>query len=106
MGVDPREVRLQLSPDGRVRALCDVVCTDISELYVLGDELGKGRFSTVRAAESVGSGRRYALKVVENAALNDEEHLEALEQEVRILRMLEHPYIVKLKEVVMTTEQT
>ena len=41
----------------------------------------------------------YAIKVVENETLTDEENLEALETEIKILRQLSHPYIVQLKEV-------
>lgn len=105
-GVDPKEVKLLVGSERRIKALSDVMCANISELYKVGRELGFGRFSTVRAAESLGTGKRFALKVVENASLNDDENLEALEQEVKILRMLEHPYVVKLKEVVMTPERT
>ena len=106
MPVEPGEVQLMMGVQKRVRALSDVVCGDISELYKMGSELGFGRFSTVRAAESLGTGKRFALKVVENESLNDDENLVALEQEVKILRMLEHPYVVKLKEVVTTPDRT
>ena len=48
----------------------------------------------------------YAIKVVENGDLTDEENLEALETEIKILRELNHPHIVQLKEVVATSENT
>eukprot|EP00307_Rebecca_sp_RCC1486_P012152 CAMPEP_0119405748 /NCGR_PEP_ID=MMETSP1335-20130426/335_1 /TAXON_ID=259385 /ORGANISM="Chrysoculter rhomboideus, Strain RCC1486" /LENGTH=347 /DNA_ID=CAMNT_0007429789 /DNA_START=100 /DNA_END=1143 /DNA_ORIENTATION=- len=105
-GADPGDVQLVVDYDKRVRALSDVVAKDIAELYRMGEQLGEGRFSTVHAGEAVNTGKRFALKVVDNKTLNDEENLEALEQEVRILRMLEHPYVVKLKEVVMTNDAT
>ena len=41
----------------------------------------------------------YAIKVVENGDLTDEENLEALETEIKVLRQLSHPHIVQLKEV-------
>lgn len=105
-GADPGDVQIVVDYDKRVRALSDVVCKDITELYQMGEQLGEGRFSTVHAGTAAGTGKRFALKVVENKSLADEENLEALEQEVRILRMLEHPYVVKLKEVVMANEST
>jgi hypothetical protein len=42
-----------------------------------------GRFSVVNSAINVKEGRGYAVKVVENKSLTDEENLEALETEVR-----------------------
>ena len=53
----------------------------------------------VQAAVHKGEGTRYAIKVVENDSLSDEENLEALETEIKILRQLSHPHIVQLKEV-------
>mmetsp|Transcript_24703 Transcript_24703/g.49526 ORF Transcript_24703/g.49526 Transcript_24703/m.49526 type:complete len:318 (+) Transcript_24703:396-1349(+) len=49
---------------------------------------------------------KYAVKVVENKSLADEENLEALETEIDILRKLDHPHIVALKEVVVCTSDT
>lgn len=99
-------VHLSVGAEQRVAALADVKCNDISELYVLGKELGQGRFSTVHLGTSVGTGTRVALKVVENTSLDDEENLDALEQEVRIMRMLDHPLVVKLKEVILARRYT
>lgn len=47
-----------------------------------------------------------APQVVENSSLTDEENLEALETEIAILRQLNHPHIVSLKEVVTTPSDT
>ena len=71
----------------------------MAAVYTLGDELGRGRFSVVQAATHKGERARYAVKVVENSSLDDEENLEALETEIKILRQLSHPHIVQLKEV-------
>jgi len=90
----------------RIKKLADHIVDDISKLYKLGDELGRGRFSVVNSAINVKEGRGYAVKVVENKSLTDEENLEALETEIEILRKLDHPHIVSLKEVVVSTEDT
>ena len=79
-------------------ALPQVRVDDVA-MYTLGDELGRGRFSVVQAATHKVEGSRYAVKVVENSTLDDEENLEALETEIKILRQLSHPHIVQLKEV-------
>jgi len=90
----------------RIKNLADHIVDDISKLYKLGDELGRGRFSVVNSAVHVKEQRGYAVKVVENKSLSDEENLEALETEIDILRKLNHPHIVSLKEVVVSTEDT
>lgn len=92
--------------DARIKTLADVTVEDISRVYTLGDELGRGRFSVVCAATHKKENARYAVKIVENESLNDEENLEALETEIKILRQLKHPHIVNLKEVVATTDNT
>jgi serine/threonine protein kinase len=90
----------------RIHKLADHIVEDIATLYTLGDELGRGRFSVVQSAVHLKEKARYAVKVVENKSLGDEENLEALETEIDILRKLEHPHIVSLKEVVVSTQDT
>jgi len=68
--------------------------------------LGRCRFSEVLRATHIREKKDYAIKVVENEALTDEENLEALETEIKTLRELQHPHIVQLKEVVATSENT
>jgi len=65
-----------------------------------------GRFSVVKGALHLKERSKYAVKVVENKSLGDEENLEALETEIAILRKLDHPHIVALKEVVVTRLDT
>ena len=60
----------------------------------------------MQAAVHVREQAQYAVKVVENKSLSDEENLEALETEIKILRQLRHPHIVQLKEVVTTRDNT
>ena len=50
-----------------------------------------GRFSVVQSAEHLKEGTKYAVKVVENKSLSDEENLEALETEVRSRRHRHRP---------------
>ena len=68
--------------------------------------LRSGRFSVVQSAVHLREKAKYAVKVVENKSLGDEENLEALETEIAILRKLEHPHIVSLKEVVVSSKDT
>jgi len=105
---DTNGVQINFSEEtsARINKLADVVVDDVSKLYTLGDELGRGRFSVVKCATHLKEKAKYAVKVVENKSLTDEENLEALETEIGILRQLDHPHIVSLKEVVVTKEDT
>ena len=60
----------------------------------------------VQKARHRAEGSDWAVKVVENKSLEDDENLEALETEIEILRKLDHPHIVGLKEVVVTRSDT
>ena len=99
-------VEVEVDTDKRIAALADVKVQDITSIYEFGDELGRGRFSVVQAATHKKEGAKYAVKVVENDSLGDEENLEALETEIKILRQLSNPHIVQLKEVVTAKENT
>jgi len=98
----------ELSPEAtqRIKKLADTIVDDITKLYSMGDELGRGRFSIVQHSVHLKEQVPYAAKVVENKSLGDEENLEALETEIDILRKLEHPNIVGVKEVVVDRENT
>lgn len=95
-----------LTPDAeqRVKKLADAIVEDIAEVYSVGDELGRGRFALVQRLTHLKEKRQYAAKVLENKSFADEENLEKLETEIEILRKLEHPHIVGLKEVVIDKE--
>jgi len=99
-------VEVEVDTDKRIAALADLKVPDITSIYEFGDELGRGRFSVVQAATHKKEGVKYAVKVVENETLGDEENLEALETEIKILRQLSNPHIVQLKEVVTAKENT
>jgi len=109
MAASAADVELQAAggdTDTRIKALADVKVDNIATIYTLGDELGRGRFSVVQSAIHLKENSRYAIKVVENDSLSDEENLEALETEIKILRQLKHPHIVNLKEVVTAADNT
>jgi|UniRef100_A0A6U5DNC8 calcium/calmodulin-dependent protein kinase I len=99
-------VNVELETQARIKALADVTVRDIKERYKMGSELGRGRFSVVFDAAHLAENASYAVKEVKNESLHDEENLEALETEINILRQLQHPHIVTLKEVVATSTYT
>jgi len=69
----------------------------VEDKYILKDVLGTGAFSQVRLAESKERpGDLYAIKVIDKKALKGKE--DSLENEIKVLRRLDHPNVVKLLE--------
>jgi len=67
---------------------------DIHELYEFGDELGTGEFSVVVQGKEKATGQNYAIKCIEK----DQVDTSRLETEISILKKVDHPHIIALKE--------
>ena len=70
----------------------------IEKYYKFGRTLGKGSFATVRIGTSIADGSKWACKIIEKHALNDEDR-EALQIECDTMMRVDHTNIVRLKEV-------
>ncbi|XP_051164925.1 calcium/calmodulin-dependent protein kinase type 1 isoform X4 [Leptopilina boulardi] len=82
----------KLKKDGK-----DDKSPSIDEKYTLKELLGTGAFSEVRLAESKERpGDLYAVKIIDKKALKGKE--DSLENEIKVLRRLTHPNIVRLLE--------
>ena len=73
----------------------------IAGLYDLEETLGKGHFAVVKSARHVFTGLRVAVKVIDKTKLNDVAKAH-LFQEVRCMKLVNHPNIVRLYEVIDT----
>ncbi|XP_078675685.1 serine/threonine-protein kinase MARK1-like isoform X20 [Branchiostoma floridae x Branchiostoma belcheri] len=69
--------------------------------YRLLKTIGKGNFAKVKLARHVPTGKEVAIKIIDKTQLNPSS-LQKLFREVRIMKMLNHPNIVKLFEVIET----
>uniref|UniRef100_A0A8D2ZHP6 MAP/microtubule affinity-regulating kinase 3 n=1 Tax=Scophthalmus maximus TaxID=52904 RepID=A0A8D2ZHP6_SCOMX len=69
--------------------------------YRLLKTIGKGNFAKVKLARHVLTGREVAVKIIDKTQLNPTS-LQKLFREVRIMKILNHPNIVKLFEVIET----
>ncbi|KAI1720690.1 protein kinase domain-containing protein [Ditylenchus destructor] len=72
--------------------------------YKLLKTIGKGNFAKVKLAKHIPTGIEVAIKIIDKTALNHSS-LQKLFREVKIMKQLDHPNIVKLYQV-METEQT
>lgn len=73
----------------------------ITDSYELGTELGSGAFSTVLLCKAKGTGKQYAMKVVNRASLSKSLEV-ALRHEIAILNEMDHPNILRLIETFST----
>lgn len=73
----------------------------IAGLYDLEDTLGRGHFAVVKLARHVFTGEKVAVKVIDKNKL-DEVSRAHLFQEVRCMKLVQHPNVVRLYEVIDT----
>uniref|UniRef100_A0A914ICF9 SNF-related serine/threonine-protein kinase n=1 Tax=Globodera rostochiensis TaxID=31243 RepID=A0A914ICF9_GLORO len=73
----------------------------IAGLYDLEHTIGKGHFAVVKLARHVFTGEKVAVKVIDKTRL-DPVSQEHMMQEVRCMKLVQHPNIVRLYEVIDT----
>ena len=69
-----------------------------SDKYSLSHDLGSGAYSVVKLAREIQGGKEYAVKLINSAKLSPDD-LSSLTTEISILKLLDHPHIIKLYEV-------
>uniref|UniRef100_A0A669BDM3 non-specific serine/threonine protein kinase n=1 Tax=Oreochromis niloticus TaxID=8128 RepID=A0A669BDM3_ORENI len=75
--------------------------SDLSGLYHLGRTLGRGHFAVVKLGRNVNTGQLVAVKMIDKTKL-DVMATSHLLQEVRCMRRVQHPNVVRLYEVIDT----
>jgi len=65
----------------------------IEDEYVIGKELGHGRFSTVRECVHKISGVHFAVKIIDKSTIEPEEK-SLLRTEIAVLKLVKHPNII------------
>ncbi|XP_064470778.1 serine/threonine-protein kinase SIK3-like isoform X2 [Ornithodoros turicata] len=69
--------------------------------YELGKTIGKGNFAVVRLATHIITKTKVAIKIIDKTHL-DEENLKKIFREVQIMKLLHHPHIIRLYQVMET----
>ncbi|CRG96279.1 calcium-dependent protein kinase 7, putative [Plasmodium gallinaceum] len=72
-------------------------------LYELHEQLGQGKFSTVYRGINKQTNSEFAIKVIDKRSVSIYEK-ELLRSEISILRLLRHPNVIYLKEIINTKE--
>lgn len=72
--------------------------------YVLGKTIGKGTFGKVKLGIHTPTGEKVAIKVLEKSRIKDSSDVERVSREIRILKLVNHPNVVKLYEIIETSK--
>lgn len=70
--------------------------------FVLGEKLGQGAFGKVRLATHVITGEKVAIKILEKEKIFQQEDKDRIEKEIKILKMIRHPNLIQLYQVIQT----
>ncbi|PAA50780.1 hypothetical protein BOX15_Mlig031400g2 [Macrostomum lignano] len=100
MSLDPAvQRRQQLQPNRHYS--CDSAEMRIAGQYELHHTIGRGHFAVVKLARHVFTGEQVAIKVIDKAKL-DSSNRESLYQEVMCMKLVQHPNVVRLYDVIDT----
>lgn len=83
---------------GRFVIIPRTICSekDVLEKYQLGEKVGDGNFADVHVGKLRNTGEEYAIKKVDKSKLKGKESM--IENEIAILKEIDHPNIIKLYE--------
>jgi 5'-AMP-activated protein kinase catalytic alpha subunit len=73
--------------------------------YSLDQPIGEGTFGKVRLATHVLTGEQVAVKVLEKDRISDVSDVERVAREIHILKIIRHPNLIQLYEIVETNRQ-
>lgn len=77
----------------------------IPKPYQLGKSLGKGTFGVVRLAKNQLTGENVAIKILEKSRIKDSSDVNRIKREINILKLMKHPNIIKLHDIIETPKQ-
>lgn len=73
--------------------------------YVLGKTLGEGTFGKVKLGTHILTGEKVAIKILEKSKIKDKSDVERVTREIHILKIMRHPNIIQLYEIIETPKQ-
>lgn len=74
----------------------------IGDDYILLKELGEGTFGNVKLGKHTQSGQLVAVKILEKNRITDQADVERVIREIKILKGIRHPNVIKLYEIIET----
>ena len=76
-----------------------------SSFLILDKTIGKGTFGKVRLGTHSLTGEKVAVKILEKDKIQDVNDVERVAREIHILKMIRHPNIIQLYEIIETPKQ-
>jgi serine/threonine protein kinase len=73
--------------------------------YQIGRTIGKGTFGKVKLGVHTLTGEKVAVKILEKEKIKDSSDVERVSREIKILKQVNNPNIVKLYEIIETQKQ-
>jgi serine/threonine protein kinase len=70
--------------------------------YILGNTIGKGSFGKVKLANHAATNEKVAVKIINNSKIANAKTMKKIQREVKILKLFQHPHIVRLYDVIPT----
>lgn len=80
----------------------EIHCHNVFGKYEMGRLLGKGTFAKVYYGKQIATGESVAIKVINKDQVKKEGMMEQIKREISVMRLVRHPNIVELKEVLAT----
>jgi 5'-AMP-activated protein kinase catalytic alpha subunit len=70
--------------------------------YILGKAIGEGTFGKVKLGTHILTGEKVAVKILEKSKITEDADVERVSREIKILKMIRHPNIIQLYEIIET----
>jgi len=73
--------------------------------YILGKTIGEGTFGKVKLGTHILTGEKVAVKILEKERIVDVADVERVAREIHILKLIQHPHVIQLFEIIETPKQ-
>lgn len=97
------EARAQQLDPGKTRTIGSYVIGNFKNH--LGKTLGKGTFGKVKSAIHIPTAEKVAIKILDKQKIVDVADVERVSREIHILKLIRHPSIIQLYEIIETPKQ-
>eukprot|EP00834_Sanchytrium_tribonematis_P001010 NODE_21_length_42443_cov_0.822808.p21 type:complete len:245 gc:universal NODE_21_length_42443_cov_0.822808:775-1509(+) len=73
--------------------------------YRLEKTIGSGTYGKVKLAKHVTTNEKFAVKIIDKSNISTQKQIARIQREIRFLKLLQHPHIVKVYEVFESPNQ-
>ena len=73
--------------------------------YILGKSIGEGTFGKVKVGTHITTNEKVAVKILEKSKITDVADVERVSREIHILKIVQHPHLVQLYEIIETPKK-